>query len=192
MANADVGDSASAAAAIGRFRTVSSSAAAAAYWYYVAPTTAFDLGTHRAFGDAPSGAAPTAGIAQCNYVGGTTPTDNYGRPSVFSGTNLTMNFASQTIQSQGATTITFAPNAAMDVTTQYTVPAQTFSMGVGLQALTGVTCTSCAGFTSGSVNGQLLGADRQGFAASILVRNTRLTTVNTANGGGKVSVYARQ
>ena len=82
LANAVVGDSASAAAAIGRFRTVSSSAAAA-YWYYAAPTTSFDLGTHRAFGDAPSGAAPTAGIAQYNYVGGTTPTDNYGRPSVF-------------------------------------------------------------------------------------------------------------
>ena len=72
-----------------------------------------------------------------------------------------MNFASQTIQSQEATTITFAPNAAMGVTTQYTVPAQTFSMGVCLQALTGMTCTSCAGFTSGSVNGQFVGADRQ-------------------------------
>ena len=192
LANAVVVDSASAAAAISRFRTVGSNAAAAAYWYYVAPTAPYDLGTHRAFGDAPVGAAPTSGIAQYNYVGGTTPTDNYGRSGAFSGTNLTMNFTSQTIQSQGPTTITFAPNAAMPVTTLYTVPAQTFSMGAGLQALTGVTCTACAGSTAGSVNGQFLGANRQGYAASILVRNTQLTTVNTANAGGNVSVYARQ
>ena len=192
LANAVVVDSASAAAAISRFRTISSSAAAAAYWYYVAPTLIYDLGTHRAFGDAPVNAAPTSGIAQYNYVGGTTPTDNYGRSGFFSGTNLTMNFASQTIQSQGATTITFASNAAMPVTTLYTVPAQTFSMGAGLQTLTGVTCTSCAGTTAGSVNGQFLGVNRQGFAASILVRNTQLTTVNTANAGGNVSIYARQ
>ena len=192
LANAVISDAQSAAAAIGRFRVVSRSPAAAAYWYYVAPAASYNLGTHRAFGEAPVGAVPTFGIAQYNYVGGTTPTDNYGRAGAFSGTNLTMNFSSQTIQSQGAITINFSPNAAMNVTTQYTVPAQTFSMGAGFQTLTGVTCASCAGSTVGSVNGQFLGANRQGFAAGILVRNSQLTTVNTANAAGNVSVYARQ
>ena len=192
LANAVVVDSASAAAAIGRFRTVSSSAAAAAYWYYVAPTATFDLGTHRAFGDAPVGAAPTSGIAQYNYVGGTTPTDNYGRAGFFSGSNLTMNFGSQTVQNTLPITITFAPNAAMSTSTSYTIPGQTFSMGAGLQTLTGVTCAPCVGSTIGSVNGQFVGANRQGYAASVLVRNTQLTTVNTANAGGVVLVYAKQ
>ena len=192
LANAVVVDSATAAAAIGRFRTVGSNVAAAAYWYYVAPTATFDLGTHRAFGDVPLAAFPASGIAQYNYVGGTTPTDNYGRGGAFSATNLTMNFASQTIQSQGAIYLTFMSNAAMPANTQYMVPAQTLSMGSGLQTLTGVTCTACSGTTTGSVNGQFLGANRQGFAASILVRNTQLTTVNTANAAGNVSVYARQ
>ena len=192
LANAVVTNAASAAAAISRFRTVNSNAAAGAYWYYTPPSGAFDLGVHRAFGDAPIGARPTSGIAQYNYVGGTMPTDNYGRPGVFSGSNLTMNFGSQTVQSQGATTITFTPNAAMNVTTQYTVPAQTFSMNAGLQTLTSVTCTGCIGSTVGQVNGQFLGANREGFAASILVRNTQLTSTGTANAGGNVSVYARQ
>ena len=74
----------------------------------------------------------------------------------------------------------------MPIDTQYLVPAQTFSMGAaGLQTLTGVTCTSCVGVSAGSVNGRFLGADRQGFAASLLVRNTQLTNVGTANSGGK-------
>ena len=67
-ANAVVVDSASAAAAIGRFRTVSSSAVAATYWYCVASTGTHDLGTNRSFGDAPVGTALTSGIAQYNYV----------------------------------------------------------------------------------------------------------------------------
>ena len=193
LANAVITNAASAAVAISRFRTVSSSAAAGAYWYYLPPTALYQLGTHRAFGDAPVGALPTSGIAQYNYVGSTTPTDNYGRPGFFSGSNLTMNFGSQTVQSQTATTITFTPNVAMAVTTQYTIPPQAFSMNSGFQPLTGVTCTaSCAGITTGTVNGAFLGANRQGFAASILVRNTQLNTVNTTNAGGNVSVYTKQ
>ena len=193
LANAVVTNAASAVLAITRFRTVNtSSAAAGVYWYYTPPAAAFDLGVHRAFGEAPVGARPTSGIAQYNYVGGTTPTDNYQRPGFFSGTNLTMNFGSQTVQAQGATTITFTPNAAMPVTTQYTIPAQIFSMNAGMQNLSGVTCTGCMGATVGSVNGQFLGAQRQGFAASILVRNTQLTGTSTANAGGNVSVYAKQ
>ena len=193
LANIVVTDAASTATAIGRFHTVSRSADAKAYWYYAPPAAPFELGTHRAFGDAPVQSRPTSGIAQYNHVGGTTPTDNFGRPGVFSATNyLTMNFSSQTIQTQGATTFTFTPNAAMNVTTRYTIPAQTFSMNGGLQTLTGVTCAPCAGTTSGSVNGQFLGNNSQGFAASILVRNTQLTTTNTANAGGNVSVYAKQ
>ena len=192
LANAVVVDSASAAAAIGRFRTVSSSAAAAAYWYYVAPTATHDLGTHRAFGDAPVGIAPTSGIAQYNYVGGTTPTDNYGRAGIFTGGNLTMNFSNQTIQTQSLTSIVFTSNSLMPITTTYTIPPQTFGMAASLQPLAGVTCAPCFGATTGSVNGQFLGANRQGYAASVLVRNTNLTTVNTANVGGNVSVYAKQ
>ena len=192
FANAVITDAASGAAAISRFRTVSSSAAAGAYWYYVPPTATSELGLHRAFADAPVGARPTSGIAQYNYVGGTAPTDNYGRPGFFSGTNLTMNFNNQTISPQGQTVITFTPNAAMNLTTQYTIPTQSFSMNAGLQTLSSVTCTGCVGSTVGSFNGQFIGADRQGFAASILVRNTQLTTVNTANAGGNVSVYAKQ
>jgi len=184
LANAVVTNAASAAAAISRFRTVNSNAAAGAYWYYTPPSGSFDLGVHRAFGDAPVGALPTSGIAQYNYVGGTTPTDNYGRPGFFSGSNLTMNFGSQTVQTQTATTITFTPNIAMAVTTQYTIPPQTIAMNSGFQPLTGVTCIPCAGTTVGTVNGGFLGANRQGFAASILVRNTQLNTVNTANAGG--------
>ena len=191
LANAVVADSASAAAAIGRFHTVGSNVAAAAYWYYVAPTATFDLGTHRAFGDAPVGARPTSGIAQYNYVGGTTPTDNYGRPGTFFGSNLTMNFSNQTVAAS-TTVFIFTGNAAMPVTTTYSIPAQTFSMGAGVQVLTGVICSGCPGVSSGSVNGQFIGTVSQGFAASVLVRTTQLNTVNTANAGGNVSVYAKQ
>lgn len=194
LANANVVDVQSAIAAISRFRTVSSSTAAGAFWYYVPPasTDTYGLGTHRAAGDAPVAAMPTSGIAQYNYVGSTTPTDNYKRPGSFLGTNLTMNFGNQTIQSQAATFITFTSNAAMPVTTQYKIPSQTFAMDVGLQTLSGVTCIGCVGTTVGSVNGGFIGAQRQGFAASLLVRNSQLTTVNTANAGGNVSVYAKQ
>ena len=192
LANAVVVDSGSAAVAIGRFRTISSSTEAAAFWYFIPPTVTHDLGTHRAFGDAPVGSRPTSGIAQYNYVGGTLPIDNYGRPGAFFGSNLTMNFASQTVQSQGPTTITFSPNAAMNVFTHYVLPAQPFSMNAGVQTLTGVVCSTCIGTTVGTVNGQFLGANYQGFAASVLVTNTQLTTVGTANAGGNVSVYARQ
>ena len=192
LANAVVTNAASAAAAIARFRIVNSYAASGVFWYYTPPSGSFDLGVHRAFGDAPVGARPTSGIAQYNYVGGTTPTDNYGRPGFFSGSNLTMNFGSQTVQTQTATTITFTSNAAMAVTTQYTIPPQTIAMNSGFQPLTSVACTPCAGTTVGTVNGAFLGADRQGFAASILVRNTQLNTVNTANAGGNVSVYIKQ
>ena len=192
LANATITNVQSAAAAISRFRTVSSSAAAGAYWYYIPPAGSFQLGTHRAFGDAPVGARPTSGIAQYNYVGGTAPTDNYGRAGSFFGTILTMNFANQTVQTTGLTQINFTSNAAMNVTTNYILYPQTFSMNAGVQTLTGVTCSPCTGTTVATVNGQFLGANRQGFAASILVRNTQLTTANTANAGGNVSVYARQ
>ena len=197
LANANIVDIQSGVAAISRFRTVSSSAAAGVYWYYVPPTSAetYGLGTHRAFGEAPIGTTPTSGIAQYNYVGSTTPTDNYKRAGFFSGTNLTMNFSSQTIQTQGVTTMTFTSNSAMPITTQYSIPAQTFSMNNnnGVQSISGVTCTGCQGSNAGTINGSFLGANREGFAASILVRNTQLTSSpNTANAGGNVSVYARQ
>lgn len=194
LANAVITDAASAAAAISRFRTVNSSAAAGAYWYYVPPIATYQLGTHRAFGDAPVGALPTSGIAQYNFVGSTVPTDNYGRLGTFSATNarIIANFSNQTIATQTSMGISFSSNAAMPVNTLYSIPAQTFSMNTGIQPLTGVSCLSCSGVSSGSVNGQFLGADRQGFAASILVRNTQLTTVNTANTAGNVAVFAKQ
>ena len=192
LANAVVTNAASAAAAIARFRTVNSNAAAGVYWYYTSPVASYDLGVHRAFGDAPVGARPTSGIAQYNYVGGTTPTDNYGRPGTFFGSNLTMNFSNQTVATQIATVLIFTSNAAMPVTTTYSIAPQTFSMGAGVQVLTGVVCSGCPGVSSGLVNGQFLGTTSQGFAASVLVRNTQLNTVNTANAGGNVSVYAKQ
>ena len=192
LANAVVTNAASAAAAIARFRTVNSNAAAGVYWYYTSPVASYDLGVHRAFGDAPVGARPTSGIAQYNYVGGTTPTDNYGRPGTFFGSNLTMNFSNQTVATQIATVLIFTSNAAMPVTTTYSIAPQTFSMGAGVQVLTGVICSGCPGVSSGLVNGQFLGTTSQGFAASVLVRNTQLNTVNTANAGGNVSVYAKQ
>ena len=191
LANAVVVDSASAAAAISRFRPVSSSAAAAVYWYYVAPSATYDLGTHRAFGDAPLGTAPTSGIAQYNYVGSTTPTDNYGRAGTFNGSNLAVNFSNQTIQTQSSTSIVFASNALMPITTTYSMPPQTLRMLSNSDSVS-VICVSCTGLTSANVSGQFLGANRQGYAASLRVFTTSLTTGNTTNAGGNVSVYARQ
>lgn len=192
LANDVITDAQSFAAALSRFGTLQSNAAAGAFWNHDAPAEPFGLGDHVVFGDAPVGAPPTSGIAQYNFVGSTIPSDNYGRAGGFSGANLTMNFASRTVQSQGATTISFLPNAAMNVITIYTLPAQTFQMNAGFQTATGVTCSPCVGTTVGTVNGQFLGTDRQGYAAGILARNTQLTTSNTANAGGNVSVYARQ
>ncbi len=197
LLNAFVFNARSGAAAISRFRVVNYNAAADAYWYYVAPTQAFGLGTHRAFGDAPTVAMPTAGIAQYNFVGGTTPTDNYGRAGSFSASNLTMNFGSQQVTSQSAMSINFGSNAAMAVSSTYSIPAQSWSMTPGMQGLTGVTIAcapSCTGgTTSASVNGRFTGAAGQGYLLGTQVSNTQLGAPGvSANTGGNVSVYAKQ
>ena len=197
LLNAFIFNARSGAAAISRFRAVNYNAAADAYWYYIAPAQAYGLGTHRAFGDAPAVDRPTAGIAQYNYVGGTTPTDNYGRAGSFSSTNLTMNFGSQKVTSQSAMAINFASNAAMAVSSMYSIPAQSWSMTPGLQSLTGVTIVcapSCTGgTTTGSVNGRFTGAAGQGYLLGTVVSNSQLALPGvSANTGGNVSVYAKQ
>lgn len=196
LLNAFVFNAQTAAAAISRFRQVNYSAAAGAYWYYVPPSESFGLGTHRAFGDAPTVAMPTAGVAQYNFVGGTAPTDNYGRAGSFTSTNLTMNFGSQQVTSQSAMSISFASNAAMAVNSTYSIPAQSWSMTPGIQGLTGVTITcvpTCTGGTSGSVNGRFTGASGQGYLLGTQVSNAQLAAPGvSANTGGNVSVYAKQ
>ena len=202
LANANVFNAQSAAAAISRFRPVSSNAAAAAYWYYVPPTQAFDLGTHRAFGDAPTISMPTSGMAQYNYVGGTAPTDNYGRAGSFSGSSLTMNFGNQKVTNQSVISINFAANAAMHVSSTYSIPVQNWSMTPGIQALTSVTIacnTTCQGNTAGAVNGSFTGTSGQGYLLGIQVNHSQLNSPSTsttpspsANTGGNVSVYAKQ
>jgi FecR protein len=194
LKNAFIFNAQSTAMAVGRFRTVNSNAAASAYWYFVPPTESFGFGTHRAFGDAPISAQPTSGIAQYNYIGGTTPTDNYGRAGTFSATNasLVANFGKQTISTQTSMGMSFAANTAMPTSTVYSIPAQTFSMNSGVQTLTGVTCAGCTGTSSGSIVSQFLGTERQGLATAITVKNTQLSTVNTPNAGGNVAVFAKQ
>lgn len=196
LANAFIVNAQSAAAAIGRFRPVSSNAAAGAYWYYVPPTQAFGLGTHRAFGDAPTVAMPAAGIAQYNPVGGTAPTDNYGRAGAFTGASLTMNFGSQQVTSQSAMSINFASNAAMAAASTYSIPAQSWSMSPGIQSLTGVSITcapSCKGVTAGAVNGRFTGTSGRGYLLGTQVFNSQLGAPGvSANTGGNVSVYAKQ
>ena len=196
LANANIFNAQSAAAAISRFRPVSASAAAGAYWYYVPPTQANGLGTHRAFGDAPNVPIPTSGVAQYNYVGGTVPTDNYGRAGTFSGANLIMNFGNRQVINPSVISISFAANAAMSVASTYAIPAQNWSMSPGTQALTGVTiaCTpTCPGTTGGVVNGGFTGAAGQGYLLGTQVFNSQLkSAVPSANSGGNVSVYAKQ
>lgn len=194
--NAVVFNAQSGAAAISRFRPVQSSAAAGAYWYFVPPTQANGLGTHRAFGDAPTVARPTSGVAQYNYVGGTQPTDNFGRPGTFSASNLVMNFGSRQVTNLSPISINFAPNAAMAVNSTYTIPVQSWSMNPGPQSLTGVTiaCSStCTGGTAGAVNGTFTGTRGQGYLLGTQVFNAQLAAPGTsANAGGNVSVYAKQ
>ena len=196
LANANIFNAQSAAAAISRFRSVSSNAAAAAYWYYVPPAQAFGLGAHRAFGDAPTVPMPTSGIAQYNYVGGTIPTDNYGRAGTFSGSNLVMNFGNQKVTNLLPMSTSFAANAAMNVASTYIIPVQNWSMARGVQILNGVTivCTIiCPGTTGAAVNGTFTGASGQGYLLGTQVFNSQLKiSVPTANTGGNVSVYAKQ
>ena len=197
LANALIFNAQSAAAAISRFRPVSSNAAAAAYWYFVPPSQAFGLGTHRAFGDAPIVPMPSSGIAQYNYVGSTVPTDNYGRAGTFSGSNLIMNFGNQTVSNQSSIGVSFAANAAMSISSTYTIPVQNWSMAPGIQSLGGVTIAcpqTCFGSsTAAAVNGRFTGASGQGYLLGIQVNNSQLSPVAaTANSGGNVSVYAKQ
>lgn len=197
LANALIFNAQSAAAAISRFRPVSSNAAAAAHWYFVPPSQAFGLGTHRAFGDAPNVAMPTSGIAQYNYVGSTVPTDNYGRAGTFSASSLIMNFGNQTVSNQSSIGVSFAANAAMNISTTYTIPVQNWSMAPGIQSLAGVTIGGCAqicfGNTTAAVNGRFTGTSGQGYLMGIQVNNSQLSPVAaTANTGGNVSVYAKQ
>ena len=196
LLNAFVFNAQTAAAAISRFRPVNYSAAAGAYWYYVPSAQSFGLGTHRAFGDAPTVAMPTAGIAQYNFVGGTSPTDNYGRAGSFTSTNLTMNFGSQQVTSQSAMSINFASNAAMAVSSTYSIPAQSWSMTPGFQSLTGVTIAcapTCTGSTTGFVNGRFTGTSGQGYLLGTQVSNSQLALPGlSANTGGNVSAYAKQ
>ncbi|MGB4116185.1 MAG: FecR family protein [Polaromonas sp.] len=196
FANAVIFNAQSGAAAISRFRPVSSSAAAGAYWYYVPPSGANSLGTHRAFGDAPVVSRPTSGIAQYNYVGGTAPTDNYGRVGSFSGANLVMNFGNQKVTNLSPMSTSFAANAAMNVASTYTIPVQNWSMSPGVQVLTNVTinCTpTCPGNTAAAVNGTFTGVSGQGYLLGTQLLNSQLKTATpSANAGGNVSVYARQ
>lgn len=196
LANAYIFNAQSAAAAISRFRPVSNSTAAGAYWYFVPPTQANGLGAHRAFGDAPTVAMPTSGLAQYNYVGGTVPTDNYGRAGTFSGSNLAMNFGNQKVTNLSPMSTSFAANAAMNVASTYTIPVQNWSMAPGTQVLTGVTiaCSpSCPGSTGAVVNGTFTGASGQGYLLGTQVFNSQLKTAfPSANSGGNVSVYAKQ
>ena len=196
LANASIYDAATAAAAISRFRQVNSNAAAGAYWYYVPPTQANGLGAHRAFGDAPILAMPSAGIARYNYVGGTVPTDNYGRAGSFTGTNLSMNFGTQQVTSQSVMSFNFASNAAMAVTSNYSIPVQSWSMNAGIQSLAGVTVAcvpTCLGSTAGFVNGRFSGTSGQGYLLGTQVFNNRVGGAGiSANTGGNVTVYAKQ
>ena len=194
--NAVLFNAQSGAAAISRFRPVQSNAAAGAYWYFVPPTQANGLGTHRAFGDAPTVPMPTSGVAQYNYVGGTRPTDNFGRAGTFSASNLVMNFGSQKVTNLTPISISFAANAAMAVNSTYTIPVQNWSMSPGNQSLTGVTiaCSStCSGGTAGAVNGTFTGTRGQGYLLGTQVFNAQLAAPgSSANAGGNVSVYAKQ
>ena len=199
LLNAFIFNARTGAAAISRFRVVNYNAAADAYWYYVPPIQAYGIGTHRAFGDAPTVAMPTAGIATYNYVGATVPTDNYGRTGSMTSTNLTMNFGNQKVTSQSVMSISFAANAAMPVSSTYAIPIQNWSMAPGLQNLTGVTIacspSTCPGATAGFVNGRFTGAAGQGYVLGTQVSNTQLSTLLpglSANTGGNVSVYAKQ
>ena len=196
LANVPVFNAQSGAAAISRFRAVQSSAAAAAYWYFVPPTQANGLGTHRAFGDAPTVPLPTSGVAQYNYVGGTVPTDNYGRAGSFSASNLVMNFGSRRVTNLSPISVSFASNAAMAVNSTYSIPVQSWSMNPGFQNLTGVTiaCTpTCTGATAAAVNGGFTGNRGQGYLLGTQIFNSQLGSPGvSANTGGNVSVYARQ
>ncbi|MBC7720103.1 MAG: FecR domain-containing protein [Chitinophagaceae bacterium] len=196
LANAYIFNAQSAAAAIGRFRPVSNSAVAGAYWYFVPPTQANGLGEHRAFGDVPTVAMPTSGLAQYNYVGGTVPTDNYGRAGTFSGSNLVMNFGNQKVTNISPMSTSFAANAAMNVASTYTIPVQNWSMAPGTQVLTGVTiaCSpTCPGSTVAVVNGTFTGTVGQGYLLGTQVFNSHLKlSLPSANSGGNVSVYAKQ
>ncbi len=193
--NAFIFNARTAAAAINRFRPVNYNAAADAYWYYIAPAQAFGLGTHRAFGDAPTVAMPTTGIAMYNHVGGTVPTDNFGRAGSMTSANLMMDFGNQKVTPQSVMSISFAANAAMLVSSTYSIPVQNWSMATGTQNLTGVTITctpSCSGVTAGSVNGRFTGAAGQGYLLGTQVSNSQLALPGaSANTGGNVSVYAK-
>ena len=196
LANANIFNAQSAAAAISRFRPVSSSAAAGAYWYYVPPSGANGLGTHRAFGDAPTVPMPTSGLALYSYVGGTVPTDNYGRAGTFSGSNLVMNFGNQKVTNISPMSTSFAANAAMNVASTYTIPSQNWSMAPGTQVLSGVTIAcvpTCPGNTAAAVSGTFTGAAGQGYLLGTQLLNSQLKIATpSANAGGNVSVYAKQ
>ena len=203
VSGATFSDSQTLAAAFQTIRTVGSSAAAGAYWMYEAPTSgsttgltpANDVGSHHIWGDTPLIALPTAGLAQYNFVGGTTPSDNYGRTGVFTGSNLSLDYGAQQIKTQSAMTLAFGSNAQQSTATTYTVPANvTWPMGGGPHNLAGVTCTvGCASTTSttGSINGRFVGAALQGYAAAIKVFTTQLNT-GGANAAGNVAGFAKQ
>ncbi|MES2509211.1 MAG: FecR family protein [Pseudomonadota bacterium] len=196
LAGAIFSDAATAAIAVGqRIATVSYSAAAGAYWLYEPPSASDTnlIGAHHAFGDTPSIALPTAGIAQYSYAGGTAPTDNFGRVGSFSASTLTMNFASQQISNNTAMTFSFGTNALQTSPTVYNVPASTsWSMGGGVQPLAGTSCTTgCIGMTAGSVVGRFVGATAQGYAASFSVVNSLLDTFQP-NVTANVATFAKQ
>lgn len=189
-------DAASAAIAISqRVAPVSSSAAASAYWLYEPPSgnETNRIGSHHAFGDTPLITLPTSGVAQYSYAGGTAPTDNFGRVGSFSGGTLTMNFGSQKVSNNAAMTFSFGTNALQATPTVYSVPASTnWSMGGGVQPLTGTTCVNgCTGATSGAVIGRFVGVAAQGYAASFSVNNTQLNT-SQPNAAANVAVFAKQ
>ena len=196
LANANIFNAQSAAAAISRFRPVSSSAAAGAYWYFAPPSGVNSLGTHRAFGDAPTVPMPTSGLALYSYVGGTVPTDNYGRAGTFSGSNLVMNFGNQKVTNISPMSTSFAANAAMNIASTYTIPSQNWSMAPGTQVLSGVTIAcvpTCPGNTAAAVSGTFTGAAGQGYLLGAQLLNSQLKVATpSANSGGNVSVYAKQ
>ena len=167
------------------------SEAAGAYWHFTPPPpNTFLTGLHQAFGDAPTTALPSSGVATYAFVGGTTPTDNYGRAATYTGSSLVMNFGAQTVSNVTPISMAFAANSAMPVANSYAMPVQTWSMGFNVQSVN-ITCSGCVVQpTVKEVNGSFLGVSNQGYALVTNIYTPNLTQ-GKQNAAGNVSVFAR-
>lgn len=189
-------NSATLAAALSKTRNVERLAAAGVYWSYQPPQSGSpgSLGTHYTWGDRPSVAPPTAGVAQYAFGGGTTPVDNFGRTGELTAGRLSMDFSARQVKALDPIGMSFARTGTALNATSYTLPAGSqWSMSDGAQRLTGVTCSGCLGGAQGTINGRFVGATAQGYAAGLAFQ-TRIPAPGTStlnHAGAAAAAFGR-